>query len=1127
MSTADDVLANLNVSQRAAVSSEADSLAILAGPGSGKTHTLTSRTAWLLKHKGLKPWNIIVATFTVKAAREMKERIGKLIGDGMESKLILGTFHSIALRYLVRYGHLIGVPKGFSIADSSDSLAIIKRICKRLHVSIDANSCRSRISSKKAKGSEYQPKVMPNGQKAFHEQEFDRVWDEYQETLKRSNMLDYDDLLLKCVELLRAYPACVKNVEAVLIDEFQDTNIVQFDLMRLFATWKKRVTIVGDPDQSIYGFRSAETKNFKRMLAQYPETVTIPLEENYRSSGAILLAALEVIQQDQSRIAKSLLPTHNVGTSPVLKKHQSSYAEAQWIVGEISRSMAMTGDLMTLDDYSILLRSAALSRHIETELGKAGIAYRMVGGLRFYERAEVKLILDYMRVVHQPDKNDAIARIINVPSRRIGEVTVKALLNEADATGVSLWSLILSHVEGKKAGSKVSTVAEKGLTKFVQLVLHAQEEFVGPYAPTSSILDLMKYIVEETELEAYLKKTYPEKEDNENRWANIEELKTQAIDFGRQLENGEIMDDALPEVDDLEQNEETNPLSKFLANIALALEVKADDTEEKKPQVTISTIHAAKGLEWPVVFIPSAYHGSIPHSRAEDVDEERRLLYVAMTRAKALLYMSYPKQDSRGESVGLSHFLDSSPLKKILSNRGPSFRSDLIQSIAQILGRPFPTLTPGLENIEDNDLGVGGNNGRTYDDEDRTSSYGRGGGYGFASRPSKRQRTYDDQVTTTTYNGYPMTVHSNTAISSYCAPTTSGFVSAGSHLRDLNAQSAQYISNQQASKQPAKKWPTVIPASDPFKTWQAETASMEPAKQWPPVEVDKVENAQFLRANTEGRWKLKPSTEPAKKWPPVVVDLTAVENDGRIERKSLPPRSTLREEGQKSISSFMSTVCNPVTAATKPSIPDDDSFIDIDQYDAQPQPHLPPAQKPTNLPTPPASVPVATTGIPPQLANRRLAGPTVLPAPSRREWDDEGEQHKKRAYGGTLYSSSPARPAASNVETERAPLIETTNLPVQTMHETSMEKFNAEKAQETRESYGARGGYVKPFISAEMAHAQASKRSYGYGVGRGLEPWNGGVAAKRGNGVTEGTGVSGMLKPFNRRFKPPTMQKPS
>jgi DNA helicase-2/ATP-dependent DNA helicase PcrA len=375
--TPDGLLTNLNSSQQAAVSCVADTLAILAGPGSGKTHTLTSRTAWLLA-QGLQPWNVIVATFTVKAAREMKERIGKLIGNGLESKLILGTFHSIARRYLASYGHLIGIRKDFGIADSADSLAIIKRIVKRNGFMIDPKAARSRISGQKAKGHGYGP---PNKlpKKSVEAQEFEVCYAEYEEALQRSNLLDYDDLLLRCVELLRQHPSCVSNVEAVLIDEFQDTNVVQFDLMRLFASARNRITIVGDPDQSIYGFRAAEIKNYARLLYQYPDTITVALEENYRSSAAILLTALSVIEQDNSRVAKSLMPTHAVGTRPVLRKLSNAHQEAEWIITEVQRCIGLTGNLLGLNDIAILLRSASLSRLIESALGKAAIPYRMVG----------------------------------------------------------------------------------------------------------------------------------------------------------------------------------------------------------------------------------------------------------------------------------------------------------------------------------------------------------------------------------------------------------------------------------------------------------------------------------------------------------------------------------------------------------------------------------------------------------------------------------------------------------------------------------------------------------------------------------------------------------------------------
>lgn len=688
----DGLLANLNPSQHAAVSSFADQLAILAGPGSGKTHTLTSRTAWLLA-QGLQPWNIIVATFTVKAAREMKERIGKLIGNGMESKLILGTFHSIARRYLARYGHLVGLKKDFGIADSSDSLAILKRIVKRHNYMMDEKVARSRISGLKARMSGYDDNTegrKKSAKKSVEEQEFEAILAYYEEALQRSNLLDYDDLLLRCAELLRKHPSCVSNVEAVLIDEFQDTNIIQFDLMRLFAAHRKRITIVGDPDQSIYGFRAAEVKNYKRMLHQYPDTVTIALEENYRSSGAILLSALSVIEQDASRVAKSLLATHTVGTRPVLRKLANAHKEAEWIIQEIQRVKGLTGDLLDLNDFAILLRSAALSRLIESELGKAGIAYRMVGGLRFYDRVEVKTILDYLRVINQPDNNDALARIINTPSRRIGEATIKGLLEEADEAKITLWALILGVVQGKRrAKTKLPTQTDQSLSRFVNIILTARDKTSGPNVELKSIPDLIKFVVNKTDYESWLEDHHGDV--TKARWANVEELITQATDFQEMVSVG-YEDDALPQIDELEQTESEDWLARFLANVALASEVKTNDAEgSPTAQVTISTIHAAKGLEWPVVFIPATYEGSIPHSRSDDTNEERRIFYVAMTRAKSLLYMSCPLKNSRSEETTLSPFLSPAPLAPLLDQQGPSLRAAAVQTMALILRRNVPS----------------------------------------------------------------------------------------------------------------------------------------------------------------------------------------------------------------------------------------------------------------------------------------------------------------------------------------------------------------------------------------------------------------------------------------------------
>ena len=703
----ESILHGLNNAQLVAVTSPADVVQILAPPGSGKTKTLTARVAYLIRHHDYKPWNILCLTFTIKSSREMKERLAKLIGNGMEAKLVLGTFHSVCRRYLVSYGHLVGLRKGFGIADSSDSLSIIKRILNRLRFTLDPKAAQSRISSCKSKGvsvAKLSDEASKN--KKADQQEFAQVFETYEDQLDRGNLLDYDDLLLRCCDLLRQHPLCVSNVEAVLIDEFQDTNLVQFDLMRLFAAQRKRVTTVGDPDQSIYGWRSAEIKNLARMQTQYPETLVIHLQDNYRSSGAILLAAQELIQQDESRPSKSLLPTHCPGTLPVLRRLPSSDTEALWIVTEIRRLIAMTGRMLSHPDIAILLRSAALSRQIESAMGRAGIPYRMVGGQRFFDRVEIKILLDYLRVVSQPTNNDAIGRVVNIPARGVGATTTKALLEEAEMKKVTLWSLILDAIRGHvKTSTKISKPAEKGLGAFVDIILTAKQKLKDPLDPLSP-QSLLHFVIRKLNFQEYIKRSH--ENDSEGRWANVEELISQAGEYpipsnSRVAESEAENSASLPIIEGIAQIEGDageEMLSMFLANVALATELQKDDGSEDgqgQSQVTISTIHAAKGLEWPVVFVPAAYEGSIPHSRAEDTDEERRLLYVAMTRAQALLYISCPTRNSRGEESTLSQFLDPKTLGHYLINVGPHINTGFVSDVARILKRNCPSESKMLE----------------------------------------------------------------------------------------------------------------------------------------------------------------------------------------------------------------------------------------------------------------------------------------------------------------------------------------------------------------------------------------------------------------------------------------------
>ncbi|KAJ9303322.1 hypothetical protein DTO271D3_1554 [Paecilomyces variotii] len=785
----DPVLDGLNAAQRAAVTSPASILQVLAPPGSGKTKTLTARVAYLLSHYGYRPQDVICCTFTIKASREMRERIAKLIGDQLESKLILGTFHSICRRYLMAYGHLIGLQKGFGIADSNDSLAIIKRIVKRLRLNIQPNTARSRISTQKAHGVSHE-ELAAKHTKGVDQQEFVQVYREYELALASSNLLDYDDLLLRCADLLRQHPHCVSNVQAVLVDEFQDTNLIQFELMNLFAARNRRITIVGDPDQSIYGFRSAEIKNLTRMQKLYKDTSVALLEENYRSSASILSSAQEVIEQDTARPAKKLHPTHCIGSMPVLRRLPTAAAEAQWIVMEIKRSVALTGNLLNHSDFAILLRSASLSRQIESELGKNGIPYRMVGGSRFFDRVEIKLLLDYLRVVSHTGNGDALLRIINVPSRKIGDETIKILTAGAEEAGIPLWNFVKDVAQGRRSTKKsLSKAADQGLSSFVGLIETAKRKLLE-CDDESAPRKLLEFVMKKLSMREYLKATYPL--DEENRWANVEELLAQAGDDSGSPMASE-QDDNLPEIEGLEQ-QHAHPgeeaLARFLANVALSTEVTAEEGDQPQEKVTISTIHAAKGLEWPVVFVPAVYEGIIPHSRAEDSDEERRLLYVAMTRAQALLYLSFPRRSSTtGEETTQTPFLTQRIVEFQFRTTGPKFHDKTVYGIADILRRDRPSQEAmlkgidGLPSVEDNLW--------TPEGEEHPDTVTRWDGSRTSvldgEPPSKKRRSDQNQaIQTSSFVSASTYTMNNSSSFSIPATLSGGFSTAREHLATQN-----------------------------------------------------------------------------------------------------------------------------------------------------------------------------------------------------------------------------------------------------------------------------------------------------------------------------------------------------
>lgn len=563
--------------------------------------------------------------------------------------------------------------------------------------------------------------------------------------------------------------------------------------MNLFASKNRRITIVGDPDQSIYGFRSAEIQNLKRMQRLYSNTTVVLLEDNYRSAGSILNAAQEVIEQDTSRPAKALLATHSFGTLPVLRRLPTPNAEAQWMVLEIKRCAAMTGGLLRMSDFAVLLRSASLSTQIETAFGRAGIPYKMVGGRKFFDRTEVKILLNYMRVVSHTGHSDALMNIVNVPPRRIGDETIKQLTSGAEKANISLWNFIKDVIQGRRSTEKkLQKAAEQGLCNLVKLI-EASRQKLQECEDASAPRVLIEFITERLSFQEYLIRTYPLDEDS--RWANVKELMHQATEVAAFEEEEVDKEMDLPEIEGVEQQQAhagEEALTRFLANVALATEIttQEDNKEGSQPteKVTISTIHAAKGLEWPVVFVPAVYNGSIPHSRAEVIEEERRLLYVAMTRAQALLYLSVPiRQPRLGEgedgATTLTSFLPPKLIKSRFRPTGPSLHEKAIYAIADILRRPRPLVDDmykGLEFLPS-----------TLDDrwtpegeEDRSKFEGTAVSHDHSDEPNPKRRRSDmnQGPKTTTYlssTGY--TMNNSTG---FTLPTTvsSGFTSARDYI---------------------------------------------------------------------------------------------------------------------------------------------------------------------------------------------------------------------------------------------------------------------------------------------------------------------------------------------------------
>ncbi|EFI27904.1 ATP-dependent DNA helicase pcra [Coprinopsis cinerea okayama7 len=677
-----DLLKGLNSAQlKAATYPPNTSLQILAGPGSGKTRVLTTRIAHLITNCHLPPNSICAVTFTNKAANEMKERLTKLLGKERTAQLKLGTFHSLCARFLRKYSKQVSVPDNFTVCDAGESKKMITSILKEYSdtmahrgLSLEPSACASMISKAKSRGQSAKDYLSDalikssskeTDEPATLEVLVGKVYQGYEAALRRINALDFDDLLIYGVKLFTTHKECVLWCRHILVDEFQDTNVTQYELMLAIGT-ARCVTIVGDPDQSIYGWRSAEVKNLEKMRTDFPNTFQIFLEENYRSTASILEASLAI------RINKSLYTAHPSGITPILYQVNDENEESRFIAIEIKRLVANMGGILRWGDFSILLRYNALSRNLEKAFQNERIPCRILGGHKFFERLEVKDLLAYLQLIDNPIFGPAFIRVVNVPGRGIGEKTLNDLTKRAEDSGKSYLELLEGIYDMRLTDQKPS-VRKK----------------IAPFVHVIRTLRAFQY-------EEHLKKT---QQDWETRWENVKELISFAKEIEEQMAKDREAARASGVIDELEV-EDTTPLRQFLQASMLSSEGDNESEEDANDKVTITTCHSAKGLEWPVVFIPSADSSTYPFIRSEDEDEERRLLYVACTRAKSMLYLT------RTTSRKVAGDVKQKQLSKFIANildknhkdgkratfiqHLPHFEEEDREIISSVLGRPTP-----------------------------------------------------------------------------------------------------------------------------------------------------------------------------------------------------------------------------------------------------------------------------------------------------------------------------------------------------------------------------------------------------------------------------------------------------
>lgn len=753
----DKLYSSLNEKQREAVYAVNGPLLILAGAGSGKTTVLVNRIAHIIKYgnayedetvpeniteadvKALEdallldvseigdvlaqfstgacaPWQILSITFTNKAANEMKERISRVLGnEEMAKEIWAGTFHSLCVRLLRRFCDMIGYERDFSIYDSDDQKKLITQCQKELSIDDKLFPVKSTINAiSRAKDKLIFPDEFENEAGAdFRLQKLSQIYSLYQSKLKAANALDFDDLIMQTVHLLReckeAREYCQNRFKYVCVDEYQDTNVAQFELTKLLSGRYKNLMVVGDDDQSIYRFRGATIENILKFDKSFESARIIKLEQNYRSTQNILMAANAVIKNNTSRRGKELWCERGEGDKIRVKKLQNQNEESKYIINKILDGV--TREKRKYSDFAVLYRMNAQSNSLENYFSKSGIPYRMLGGVRFYERKEIKDIIAYLSIIKNPSDSVRLRRIINEPKRKIGETTIDAIFSIAAVQGISPFEVM----ENAPAFTALSKSAPR-LADFVKMMRE-----LSAIAETQPVSELIKQVFVRT---GYREMLMGLGEEGIERTANISELVTNALNY--EAENPEAT------------------LEGFLEDVALVSDV--DNYDEAADAVVLMTIHSAKGLEFPVVFLPGFEDGIFPSLQSamdpEELEEERRLAYVAITRAKDRLYCVHVRERmifGKTQFNPRSRFIDEIPEELVDLGYIPKAELEAQQQKSKkpIISREFFKKADIASNIGKSESGV------TFEVGDRVSHYNFGEGEIISITPMGADKMYE------------------------------------------------------------------------------------------------------------------------------------------------------------------------------------------------------------------------------------------------------------------------------------------------------------------------------------------------------------------------------------------------